>query len=76
MLIAAMSTIAKPWKEPRCPSTDEWIKKMCSIYKMEYYSAIRKDEFASMWIELEHTMLSEVSQSEDNHYMVSLIWGI
>ena len=44
MFIAAMSTITKLWKEPRCPSIDEWIKKMWSIYVMEYYSAIRKDE--------------------------------
>ena len=80
MFIAAMSTIAKLWKEPRCPSTDEWIKKMWSIYTMEYYSAIRKDEyppFASTWMELEGIMLSEISQSEkDNHHMVSLICGI
>ena len=72
--------IAKLWWEPQCPSTDEWIKKMWSIYTMEYYSAIRKDEyppFASMWVELEGIMLSEVSQSEkDNHYIISHIQGI
>ena len=45
MFIAAMSTIAKLWKEPRCPSTDKWIKKLWSIYIMEYYTAIRKDEY-------------------------------
>ena len=80
MFIAAMSTIAKLWKEPQCPLKDEWIKKMWSMYTMEYYSAIRNDEyppFASMWTELEGIMLSEVSQSEkDNHYMVSLIQGV
>ena len=80
MFLAAMSTIAKLWKEPRCPSKDEWIKKMWSIYTMEYYSAIRNDRyppFASTWMELEGIMLSEVSQSEkDNHHMVSLICGI
>ena len=79
MFIAAMSTIAKLWKEPRCPSMDEWIKKMWSVYTLEYSSAIRKDEyppFTSMWMELEGIMLSEVSQSEKNkHYMVSFIWG-
>ena len=79
MLIAALSTIAKLWKEPRCPSTDEWIKKMWYIYIMEYYSAIRKDEyppFASIWMELEGVMLSEISQAEkDNYHMVSLICG-
>ena len=52
MFIAALSTIAKGWKEPKCPPTDEWVKKMWSIYTMEYYSAIRKNEilpFAIMW---------------------------
>ena len=65
MFIAALSTIAKVWKEPKCPSMDERIKKMWYIYKMEYYSAIKKKEilpFASMWMELEGIMLSEVSQ--------------
>ena len=63
MFIAAMATIAKVWKEPRCPSKDEWIKKMWSMYTMKYSSAIRNDKyppFASMWIELEDIMLSEV----------------
>ena len=75
-----MPTIAKLRKKPQCPSKDKWIKKMWSICTMEYYSAIRKDEyppFASMWMELEGIMLSEVSQlEEDNHHMVSFIWGI
>ena len=79
MFIAAMSTIAKLWKEPRCPSTDEWIKKMWSIYTTEYYSAIRKDEFppfATTWMQLEGIMLSETNQAEkDNYPMVSLICG-
>ena len=80
MFIAAMSTIAKLWKEPQCPSIDEWIKKMWFMYTMEYYSAIRNDKyppFALIWMELEGIMLSEVSQSEkDKHYMVSFISGI
>ena len=81
MFIAAVSTIAKLWKEPRCPSKDEWMKmKMWSMYTIEYYSAIRNNEyppFASTWMELEGIILSEVSQSEkDNHHMVSLICGI
>ena len=80
MFLAAMSTIAKLWKEPRCPSTDEWIEKLWSLYTMGYSSAIRNDEsppFASTWMELEDIMLSEVSQPEkDKHYMVSFIWGI
>ena len=80
MFIVAMSTIAKLWEEPRCPSTDEWIRKLWLMYTMEYSSAIRNDKYppsASMWMELEGIMLSEVSQSEkDKHYMVSFIWGI
>ena len=80
MFLAAMSTTAKLWKEPRCPTKDEWIKKMWFMYTMEYYSAIRNDKyppFASTWMELEGIMLSEVSQSEkDKHYMFSFIWGI
>ena len=65
MFIAALSTIAKLWKEPKCPSTDEWIKKLWFIYTMEYYLAMRKNEimpFTAMWVELEDTMLSEISQ--------------
>ena len=78
MFIAAMSTIAKLWKEPRCPSKDEWIT-MWSMYTMEYYSAIRNDKyppFASRWRDLEGIMLSEVSQSEKDSHMVSLTCGI
>ena len=80
MFLAAMSTIAKLWEEPRCPSKDEWIKEMWFMYTMEYSAAIRNDKyppFASKWMELEGIMLSEMSQSEkDKHYMVSFIWGI
>ena len=63
MFIAALSTIAELWKEPKCPSTDEWIK-MWFIYTTEYYLAMRKNEIlplAAMWMELEHVMLSEIS---------------
>ena len=77
MFIAALSTIAKVWKEPKCPSTDEWIKKMWYIHTMEYYSVIKKNEilpFATTWMELEGIMLSEISQSEKNkNHMTSLI---
>ena len=80
MFLAAMSTIAKLWKDPRCPSKDGWIKKMWFMYTMDYYSAIRNDKyppFASTWMELEGIMLSEISHSEKGkHYMVSFIWGI
>ena len=67
MFIAALSTIAKVWKELKCPSTDEWIKMMWYIYTMEYYSAIKKNEilpFAATWMELEGITLSEISQRE------------
>ena len=79
MFIAVLSTIAKLWKEPKCPSTDEWIKKMWFIYRMEYYLEMRKNEimpFAAMWMELEGIMLSEISQSEKDRYrMFSLTCG-
>ena len=71
---------SQKWKQPKCPSTDEWIKKMWYIYTMEYYSAIKKNEimsFAATWIDLEVIILSEVSQTEkDKCYMISLICGI
>ena len=71
MSIAALSTIAKLWKEPKCPSTDEWI--------MEYYLAMRKNgiwPFAATWMELDGIMLSEVSQTEkDRYHTFSLICG-
>ena len=66
MFIAALSTIAKSWKELRCPSTDDWVKKLWSIYTMEYYSAIRKNDFstfAATWMALEEIMLREISQA-------------
>ena len=71
MVIAALFTIAKTWKQPKCPSTDEWIKKTQYIYTMEYYSAIKENEilpFAAKWMDLEGIMLSEISQTEkDKH---------
>ena len=77
MFIAALSTIAKVWKEPKCPSMDEWIKKMWCVYTMEYYSAIKKNEilpFATTWLELDGIMLSEIRESEkDKNHMTSLI---
>ena len=78
MFIAALVTVAKTWKEPKCPSTDDWIRKMCCIYTMEYYSAIKKDDtmpFAATWMELENLILSEMSQ-KDKYHMISLITGI
>ena len=66
MFIAAQFTIAKYWKQPRCPSINEWIKKLWYIYTMEFYAAERKKEllpFALVWMELESIMLSEISQA-------------
>jgi hypothetical protein len=81
MFIAALFTIvnSKLWKQPRCPTTDEWITKMWYLYTMEFYAAMRKNEilsFASKWMELENIILSEVSlaQKTKNH-MFSLICG-
>ena len=71
MFIAALSTIAKLWKEPKCPSTGEWIKKLWYIYTMEYYMAMRKNEiwpFVATWMELENVMLSEISHTEKDRY--------
>ena len=67
MFIAALSTVAKLWKEPKCPSTDEWIKKLWFIYTMEYYVAMRKNEvwpFVATWMELESIMLSKISHTK------------
>ena len=76
MFTAVLFTIAKTWKQPKCPSTDEWIK-MQYIYMMEYYSAIKKNKimpFVATWMELETVILSEVSQKEkDKYHMISLI---
>uniref|UniRef100_A0A8D1SXV0 DUF1725 domain-containing protein n=1 Tax=Sus scrofa TaxID=9823 RepID=A0A8D1SXV0_PIG len=73
-------TIAKTWKQPKCPSTDDWIKKMWYMYTMEYHSAIKKNElmpFAATWMELKTLILSEVNQKEKDRYrMISLIPGI
>ena len=65
-LVTALLTIAKTWKQPKCPSTDEWIKKIWYTYTMEYYSIIKKNEmtFAATWMELKIIILSEVSQEE------------
>ena len=80
MFIAALVTIARTWKHPKCPSTDEWIKKIWHIYTMEYYSAIKKNEielFVVRWMDLESVIKSEVSQKEKNKYRVlTYIYGI
>ena len=71
MFIAALFTIARSWKKPKCPLTDEWIKKKWYIYTMEYYSAIKRNEIESFvltWMDLESVIQSEVSQKEKNKY--------
>jgi hypothetical protein len=79
MFIAALFIIARSWKEPKCPSKEEWIQKVWYIYTMKYYSAIKNNEFLKFlgkWIELENIILSEVTQSQKNtHSMPSLISG-
>ena len=80
MFIAAFFTIAKIWKQPKCPSVGEWIKQLWDIYTLEFYSDIQKKKilpFATGWMDLETIMLSEISQSEkDKYHMISLICGI
>ena len=74
LFIAALFSIARSWKQPKCPLTDKWIKKMWCIYTMEYYSAIKWNEigsFVKMWMDLEETVIqSEVSQKEKNKYRI------
>ena len=80
MFTAALFTTAKTWEQPKCPSTEEWIKKVWHRYTMEYYSAIKKNEiktFAATWIDLGIIILSEVSQTEKAKcHRISLICGI
>ena len=80
MFIAALFTIARTWKQPKCPSTHEWIKKMWHIYTMKYYSALKKNEimpFAATWLDLEIIILSEISQiKKDKYHMILLICEI
>ena len=76
MFIAALFTIARAWKQPKCPSTDEWIKKMWYTYTVEYYAAIEKNEtmpFAATWMDLEIVILSEISQTKKEKYCMILL---
>ena len=72
MFIAALFTITRTWKQPRCPLIDEWIKKLWYIYTMEYYSAIKRNTFESVlrWMNLEPSIQSEVSQKEKDKYHI------
>ena len=76
MFITALFTIARTWKQPRCPSADEWIRNLWYIYTMEYYSAIKKNVFELVlmrWMKLEPIIQSEVSQKEKHQYSVSSV---
>ena len=79
MFIAAHFTIAKYWKQPKCPSANEWIKKLWYIYTMEYYAAKRKKAllpFVTAWMELERIMLSEIKEEvKDKDHMISPLRG-
>ena len=79
MFNAALFTIARSLKQPKCPSTDEWIKKMWYIYTMEYYLAIKRNKigsFVETWMDLETVIQSEVSQKEKNKYRILMhVWG-
>ena len=80
MFIAALFTIARTWKQPRCPSADEWIRKLWYIYIMEYYSGIKINAFKSVlmrWMKLEPNTHSEVGQKEKHQYSIlTYIYGI
>ena len=78
MFITALCRIAKTWKEPKSPLTEEWTKKMWYIYPMEYYSVIKRKEimvFAAMWVDLEIIMLSEVSETPMS-YAIAYSWNL
>ena len=81
VLIAALFTVARAWKQPRCPSADEWVKKLWYIYTMEYYSGIKKNAFESVlmrWMKLEPIIQSEVSQKKQTpiQYINVHIWNL
>ena len=81
MFIAALFTIARTWKQPKCPSTEEWIKKMWYIYTMEYYSAIKRNEigsFVETWMDIKIVIHNEVSQKEKKQisYINAYVWNL
>ena len=80
MFIAALFIIARTWKQPRCPSADEWIRKLWYLYTMEYYSVIKKNTFELVlmrWMKMEHIIKSEVNQKEKHQYSILMhIYGI
>ena len=77
MFIAPLFTIARTWKQPRCPFADEWIKKLWYIYTMEYYSVIKRNTFESVlmrWMNLEPIKQSEISQKDKDNYHILVQW--
>ena len=80
MFIAALFIITRTWKQPRCPSADEWIRKLRYVYTMEYYSSIKKNAFESVlmrWMKLESIIQSEVSQKDKDQYgILTHVYGI
>ena len=80
MFIAALFSVTKIWKQPKCPSVDEWIKQLWDIYTTEYYSAIKKKKslpFTTLWMDLGNIMLSEISQSEKEiPYDFTHMWNL
>ena len=77
MFITALFILTRTWKQPRCPSEDEWIRKLWYIYTMEYYSGIKKNTFESVlmrWMKLEPIILSEISQKEKHQYSILTIY--
>ena len=77
MFITALFIIAMTWKQPRCPSADEWIRKLWYIYSMEYYSAIKKNSFESVlmrWMKLEPIIQSELSQKDKDQYSILTLY--
>ena len=81
MFKAALFTISKTWKQPKCPSTDEWIQKMRYTYTMEYYLVTKKNEimpFAATWMQLEIVILSEVRSERERQitYNITYIWNL
>ena len=80
LFTAELFTIAKTWKQPRCPSTDEWIKKLWYIYTVEYFSAIKRNAFESVlmrWMNIDPVIQSEVSQKEkDKYWILTYVWNL
>ena len=79
MFIAALFTITRTWKQPKCPSTDEWIKKMWHIHTMEYYSAIKRNEigaFVEMWMDLQTVIQSKSKREKQISYINAYMWNL